>query len=192
MADALISYGLWAVFLGATLEGDISVLLAGVLAHLGFFSLTGACGGIVADVACYGIGRTHAATMRDSAIYRRVGPFVEQLAKRIGPWEVALARFIYGTRIASMLFWGMYGLRLTRFAVLDVIGCALWSTALTSLGFATSGSVTLLIGKFKRAERWLLVSALLAAGAVFAFHRLGRRLRRTATSQRDSGTTDLT
>ena len=183
MEDILIRYGLLAVFLGAMLEGDVSVILAGVLAHLGFFSLTGAivvgaCGGIVADVVCYVIGRTHAATIRGSAVYRRVGAFVEQLAKRTGPWEVVLARFIYGTRIASMLVWGMYGLPVARFVALDVIGCALWATVLTSLGFATSGSATMLIGKFKRAERWLLVSVLLAAGAVIAIRRLARRLRR--------------
>jgi membrane protein DedA with SNARE-associated domain len=183
MEDALIRYGLWAVFLGATLEGDVSVILAGVLAHLGFFSLpgaivTGACGGIVADVACYVIGRTHAAAIRDSAIYRRVGPFVERLAQRIGPGEVALARFLYGTRVASMLVWGMYALPVVRFAVLDVIGCTLWSIVLSSLGFVTSSSAAMLIGKFKRAERWLLVSVLLATGAVIASHRLARRLRR--------------
>ena len=183
MEDALIRYGLLAVFLGAMLEGDVSVILAGVLAHLGFFSLTGAivvgaCGGIVADVVCYVIGRTHAATIRGSAVYQRVGSFVEQLAKRIGPYGVALARFIYGTRIASMLVWGMYGLPVVRFVALDVIGCVAWSTVLASLGFVTSDSATLLVGKFKRAEHWLLVSVLLATGAVIALRRLARRLRR--------------
>lgn len=183
MEAALIRYGLLAVFFGAMLEGDVSVILAGVLAHLGFFDLkgaiiVGACGGLVADVACYVIGRTHAATIRNTAVYKRVGAFVEQLVRRVGPWEVTLARFIYGTRIASMLFWGMWELPVMRFIALDLVGCALWSTVLTSLGFATSSSAVMLIGEFKRAERWLLVSLLLAAGAIFAMHRLARRLRR--------------
>lgn len=184
MEDILIRYGLLAVFLGAMLEGDVSVILAGVVAHLGFFDLGGAivvgsCGGMVADLACYGIGRGRAATIRDSATYRRVAPVVERLATRIGPWEVTLARFIYGTRIASMLFWGMRGLPVVRFVVLDVIGCTLWSSVLTTLGFATSGSAALLIGRVKGAERWLLASLLFAAGAVVAIRYLAqRRLRR--------------
>src|SRR5579862_5226667 len=109
MEAVLVRYGLVAVFFGAMLEGDVSVILAGVLAHLGFFDLgaaivVGACGGIVADIVCYVIGRTHAATIRNTAVYQRVGTFVEHLVGRIGPWQVSLARFIYGTRIASMLF----------------------------------------------------------------------------------------
>jgi hypothetical protein len=31
----------------------------------------GGCGAMVADLACYGIGRGRAATIRDSATYRR-------------------------------------------------------------------------------------------------------------------------
>jgi membrane protein DedA with SNARE-associated domain len=180
MEDILIRYGLLAVFLGAMLEGDVSVILAGVVAHLGFFDLgsaivVGACGAMVADLACYGIGRVRAATIRDSATYRRVAPLVERLATRTGPWEVALARFIYGTRIASMLFWGMRGLPAVHFVVLDLIGCALWSSVLTTLGFATSGSAALLLGRVKRAEHWLLASLLLAAGAVLAIRWWARR-----------------
>jgi len=183
MEEALARYGLAAVFFGALLEGDVSVMLAGVLAHLGFFDLkgaiiVGACGGVVADVVCYAIGRTRAASIRNTAVYQRVGAFVERLVRRIGPWEVALARFIYGARIASMLCWGMWELPVARFLALDLVGCAVWSTVLTSLGFVTSRSAVILIGRFKRAERWLLVSLLLAAGVVFGVRRLARRLQR--------------
>jgi hypothetical protein len=31
----------------------------------------------------------------------------EQLAQRFGVWEIIAARFVYGTRIASVLFWGI-------------------------------------------------------------------------------------
>jgi len=190
LENVLVHYGLVAVFVGALLEGDISVILAGVVAHLGFFDLraaivVGAGGGMVADVVCYGVGRARTATIRDSKIYRRVGPLVERLAARIGPWELALARFIYGTRIPSMLFWGVHGLPVVRFVALDFVGCVLWSSAFTSLGFIASDSVALLIGKVKRAEHWLLVSVLLVAAAVIAMRWWARR-RTSALSARES------
>jgi membrane protein DedA with SNARE-associated domain len=183
MEDILIRFGLLAVFIGAALEGDVTLILAGVVAHLGLFDLmsaiaVGAGAGVLADVVCYGIGRARAGTIRDTGVYQRVGPLIERLAKRVGAPEIMLARFIYGARIASMLFWGMRGLPVARFVGLDVIGCALWSSVLTSLGYAFSGSAAMLIGRVKRAERWLLVSLLLAAAAMITIRWWARRMRR--------------
>ena len=179
MEDFLIRYGLLALFAGAALEGDITAILAGVVAHLGFFSLPAAIavtgiGGTVADCGCYALGRTQAAAMRDTAIYRRVRPFIEQLTARVGTWEITLARFVFGTRVASMLFWGMARLPFARFALLDLVGCALWAVAFVSLGYAFSGSAAMLIGDVKRAERWLLIALLLIAAVIILMRRLMR------------------
>src|SRR5215468_6093984 len=48
--DLIRQYGLWAVFFGVMIEGDLTLLFAGVLAHYGLFSfnealLTGTLGG---------------------------------------------------------------------------------------------------------------------------------------------------
>ena len=40
--------------------------------------------------------------------------------------------------------------------MLDLIGCALWSSAFVDLGYALSSSAAALIGEVKVVERWLL------------------------------------
>ena len=55
MIEELIKeYGLWAVFFGVMIEGDLTLLFAGVLAHHGLFGfgeafLTSTLGGLIGD-----------------------------------------------------------------------------------------------------------------------------------------------
>jgi len=63
--DLIGQYGLYAVFFLAMIEGDITLLLAGVLAHSGFFGdysflkalAAGTAGGVVSDHIAYFSGR---------------------------------------------------------------------------------------------------------------------------------------
>ncbi|MEO6391227.1 MAG: hypothetical protein ABIP75_05190, partial [Pyrinomonadaceae bacterium] len=63
--DIIGQYGLYAVFFLALIEGDITLLLAGVLAHSGFFGeysfakvlMAGTLGGVVGDNLAYATGR---------------------------------------------------------------------------------------------------------------------------------------
>ncbi|HVN86547.1 MAG TPA: hypothetical protein VMW17_17065 [Candidatus Binatia bacterium] len=163
MEEFLIRFGLLAAFLGAALEGDGTALLAGVVAHLGFFSLTAAiatvaAGGMLVDCVCYGIGRVQAEAIRSTRVYRRVGPFVEQLVARVGDWEIVAARFVFGTRVASMMLWGMKRLPFVRFALFDLAGCTLWASGFVALGFGFSGSAAVLIGQVKRVEHRVVVA----------------------------------
>jgi len=177
-------FGLLAVFVGAMAEGDSTLLVAGVVAHLGllrFFPAVacGCAGAFVGDCITYGVGRARADAMQATALYRRLGPHVERLAAHFGAIEIVLTRFIYGTRVASMLFWGVQRFSLPRFVAIDALGCGMWAFILASVGFAFSGSAEILIGKVKRLEVWLLVAVAAAAAAVIVMRLLWRpRLRR--------------
>jgi membrane protein DedA with SNARE-associated domain len=132
MEEILTKYGLLALFVLAAVEGDVTLILADVVTHLGIFKLLPAiCVGTVGAFACdciwYWVGRCRSTSIRRSWLYRRVGDGAEQLAQRFGIWEIIAARFVYGTRIASSLFWGIQPLRFVRFAALDLIGCVLWA-----------------------------------------------------------------
>jgi membrane protein DedA with SNARE-associated domain len=154
-------HGAVAIFLGAALEGDLSLVLAGVVAHLGFFSLPlaiacGVGGYITSDCLWYALGRWRGPRFRAGAIYRRFGPQVEKLARRLGPWQLLTARFVYGTKNATMVFWGLHNLELRRFLPIDLLGCALGATAFASLGYLLGGSAEALLGRVKRIEYLLL------------------------------------
>ncbi len=173
-------YGLWAVFLGAAVEGDLTLILAGVAAHLGYFSfplaiVAGTLGSQVGDLAWYCLGRWRGPRFREGRLYRRVGPQIERLAERLGAVELIAARFVYGTKAASMVFWGLHGLALPRFLVIDAIGCAIGSLVFTGVGYAVSGSAAALLGKVRRVELWLLGAVAVGVLVVLIIHLTAKR-----------------
>jgi membrane protein DedA with SNARE-associated domain len=172
LQELLIRYGLIAVLVGSAFEGDFTLILAGVVAHLGIFAFplavgAGALGSLVADCAWYSLGRFRGPRFRAGRFYRRVGPTIERLAQRLGPWQLLAARFVYGTKSASMVFWGLHGLPFRRFFLIDSVGCVLGSLVFTSLGYLLSGSATALLGHVKRVELWLLGAVIVGAVIVF-------------------------
>jgi membrane protein DedA with SNARE-associated domain len=176
----ILRYGLAAVFVGAAVEGDLTLILAGVAAHLGYFSFPAAVaasvvGGLLADLAWYTLGRVRGPKFRAGRLYRRVGHRIEILARRLGAAELVASRFVYGTKAASMVFWGLHGMSLPRFLIVDAIGCVLGSLVFTGLGYAVSGSATVLLGRVRRVERWLLGAVLVGALLVFVIHWTAKR-----------------
>lgn len=172
LESLVLRYGLAAVFLGSAVEGDFTLILAGVAAHLGYFPLplaiaAGAIGSLLGDLAWYALGRNHGPRFRAGRLYRRVGGRIEALARRLGPWQLLAARFVYGTKAASMVFWGLHELPLARFLMVDGIATVVGSTVFTGLGYVVSGSATLLLGRVRRVQLWLLGVLLVAALLVF-------------------------
>ena len=166
----LIAHGPAAVIVGAALEGDMTLILAGVIAHLGIFSFptavaAGALGTYLADLFWFLVGKWRGPALRNTRLYGHVGPKVERWGRRFGPIQLVASRFIYGTRIASMVFWGLAGLPLIRFLLIDLAGSILGALVFGALGWVLSGSITVLVGHIRRVELVLLV-ALIAGGGV--------------------------
>ncbi len=187
--EALIErWGLVAVFLGALLEGDVVMFLAGFLVHLDFLRfpsalVTGIAGAVLSDTAWFAIGRWQAGRIRDSAFYRRAGPGIERVADRVGPRQIMFCRFVYGTRVPTMLLWAVRGLRFPRFLALEVPGTVLSISVFAGAGYFLGGSAELLLGRVRRVEHWLLGGLLVAIVIVLGLRALVGWLRRRTASQ---------
>jgi len=179
--EQLISqYGIIAVVLGATIEGDLTLILAGVVAHQGYFSLAeaigaGALGAFVADCIWYAVGRWRGERFRAGRFYERVRGTIEKLTSRVGAWELLVCRFVYGTKSASMLFWGLHGLPVQRFVLIDALGCVAGSAVFATLGWLLGDSWEALAGHVKNIERLLLIAVVLGVVIVFIVNRTARR-----------------
>ncbi len=181
LTHLIIRYGLAAVFLGAGLEGDLSMVLGGVVAHQGYFSAAigiaaAAVGAFCADCIWYAVGRSNSARLQNAAFYRRVGPRIEAVTRKIGIWQIVAARFVYGTKNATMLFWGLHGLPFHRFAMVDAIGCVLGATFFVGLGYLVGDGAEVFLGKIKRFE-FLLLGALVVGIVVLILIRVFEKKR---------------
>ena len=180
LEQLLIDHGPTAVVLGAIIEGDLTLILSGVVAHLGIFPLpvamaASATGCLLGDCGWFWIGRWRGSRFRSGGLYRRVGPRIERLARRFGVWQLLLARFVYGTKNASMVFWGLQGLSFGKFVAVDALGCSVGTLVFVGLGYVVSGSAEALLGRVRRFELWLLGAIVVGVGLVYLIHRLTKR-----------------
>lgn len=162
MEEIIRRYGLWAVFFGTMIEGDLTLLLAGVLARAGLFSfeeafLVGAAGGFVGDSITYWIGSRFRGKANSMKFYIRAKPRVENLMKKFGVASVFIVKYVYGLRTTSALFWGIAHFGKVRFLILTLLSCLAWAGVLVGLGFTFATGVEKLIGDLKRVQIILLV-----------------------------------
>jgi membrane protein DedA with SNARE-associated domain len=178
--DLIRQYGLWAVFFGVMIEGDLTLLFTGVLAHSGYLGLyealaTATLGGFIGDSISYLIGYSGKEKIKNSHFYRRAQPQLERLCARFGVYSIFLVKYVFGLRTASAIFFGFAHMRfLRRFGPLTLLSCALWSLVLIGLGYSFSGAIYKIIGDVKRAGIVLLVALGIAAGIALALYLIER------------------
>jgi membrane protein DedA with SNARE-associated domain len=167
--DLLFQYGLYAVFILVMLEGDITLLLAGVLAHSGFFGdysfaqvlIWGTVGGCLSDNIAYFAGRGFCEGVKQFRFYRAAQPRLQTLTRKFGPLSIFLSKYIYGLRWANSVFHGVGRMPYIRFLLLSFSSCFLWVFVLSGAGYFFSGAVMRLIGDFQRVGKVLLVIVIL-------------------------------
>lgn len=172
-------YGLWAVFFGVMIEGDLTLLFAGVLAHYGLFSfsealLTGTLGGFVGDLITYLIGYRGKEWIKHSSFYQRAQPRLEKLCARFGIYSIFLVKYIYGLRTASAMLWGFAHMRVRRFVPLTLVSCCAWALVLIGLGYSFSGAIEVVIGRVQRAGIVLLVALIIACAIALTLYLIER------------------
>jgi membrane-associated protein len=177
--DLLYQYGLYAVFILVMLEGDITLLLAGVLAHSAFFGdysfaqvlLWGTIGGCLSDNLAYFAGRGFCEGVKQFRFYRAAQPRLQNLTTKFGALSIFLSKYIYGLRWASCVFYGVGRMPYLRFLLLSFASCFMWVSILAGAGYFFSGAVMGLIGDFQRLGKVLLVIVLLGIVAFYWIER---------------------
>src|SRR5438105_14369178 len=99
--ELVAQYGLYGVLFLAMIEGDITLLLAGVLAHSAFFGdysfarvlWWGTLGAFVSDNLAYAAGRGFGQTVRTFRLYQRARPRFKRLTERFGGRSIFLSEY---------------------------------------------------------------------------------------------------
>ena len=168
LSQLIEQYGLYAVFFLVMIEGDITLLMAGVLAHSAFFGdsatasfarvlVWGTLGGVASDNLAYLAGRAFGKTVRNFRFYRSSKERMQRLTDRFGTLSIFLSKYIYGLRWASCTFYGVAHMPYVRFLLLSLASCFVWVLILSGIGFFFSTAVMNLLGDFRRLGKALLV-----------------------------------
>jgi membrane protein DedA with SNARE-associated domain len=173
--DLVGRYGLYAIFFLAMIEGDITLLLAGVLAHGAYFGDysflkvvgVGTAGGVAGDQIAYAMGRGFRSQVRERKFYRAARPRIERLTRKFGALSIFLSKYVYGMRTACSVFYGVAKMRYTRFLPFTLVSCFAWVMLLSGAGYFFHSIITKFIGDFHRLGKFLLVIVVLGVAAFY-------------------------
>ena len=180
MYELLERYGLWAVFFGTMIEGDLTLLFAGVLAKAGLFPLeqallVGAAGGFVGDSLSYFIGSRFRNKARTLRFFMRARPRIENLMRKFGFLTPFIVKYVYGLRTTSAIFYGLAHFGYLKFAALTMASCGVWVAILSGLGYTFAAGIEGLIGDLHRVQIILLVFIIIFA-TVYIITRFEKRV----------------
>lgn len=158
LSQIIEQYGIYAVFALCTVEGDITLLISGTMAHGGFFGpysflkvlLFGTLGGMTGDCIAFGIGRVAHENAKHYRFYQMAQPRIEKLIAKFGGFAIIISKYIYGIRAAMCVFYGIGKMPFLRFLALDAISCFTWVLLLSGAGYFFSGAITSIIGDFRQ------------------------------------------
>jgi membrane protein DedA with SNARE-associated domain len=172
-------YGIYAVFALCTIEGDITLLISGTMAHGGYFGpysffkvfIFGTLGGMAGDSVGYAVGRIFHENAKDYRFYQMAQPRIERLIDKFGKFAIVISKYIYGIRVAMCVFYGIGKMPFHRFLILDAISCGLWVLLLAGTGYFFSGAITSIIGDFQQIGIALFFVILFAVVIIYAVER---------------------
>jgi membrane protein DedA with SNARE-associated domain len=180
------SYGYLAVFIGAFLEGETILALAGLAAHRGYMDfwvvvVVALFAGFLGDQFYFFLGRFRGAEIlaRFPNMNARAQQFDAQLARWHAPLIVCI-RFMYGFRIIGPVLLGMGRVPAWKFLVYNLIGAAIWAPLIAGLGYLFGTAIETVLHDMKRYELWAAIALLLVFLAAFLWHTLRARRREAA------------
>jgi membrane-associated protein len=179
LMDIIAQYGIYAVFFLCTVEGDITLLMAGVLAHTGFFGaysfpkviLFGTLGGMVGDCLGYMVGRVLHENAKEYRFYQVAQPRVEKMIDKFGNFAIIISKYVYGIRVATCVFYGVAKMPFLRFLGLSAMSCVVWVLLLSGVGYFFSGFITSIIGDFHQLGMILFVIVMVGVLAFYVIER---------------------
>jgi len=152
----IAKYGLFAIYLGATFEGDASVMAGGVFYHKGFFDfwplvIVCALGAWTSDLTIYSLGRlatnSHWVRTRSESLARH--PLIGALVSR--PLILSLAfRFIPGARTIGPVALATAGdVRPLHYIAITAIAGFTWSILLVTSGQVIGHLLEAILGELR-------------------------------------------
>lgn len=177
LRGALVHYGYWAIGVVLLLEnagvpapGETVLLLASFLAYsqrelqLPWIILVGTLAATLGDNAGYAIGNYGGRPLleRYRSVFRISEDGVargERLFERYGSVTILFSRFVFGMRVIAGPMAGILRMPWKSFAIFNLIGAALWVSAISLAGYFFGSRWRVLIYFMKRFD--------LVLGAIF-------------------------
>ncbi len=139
-------WGYIVVFIGVLIEGEITLIIAGILAHIGAFTfgeayIVALVGGMSKTLLGYKIGRVLRKKYSKSRIFRYIVRKVRMLLPKFDEkpfWSVFISKFIFGLNNFVLIYSGFIKVRRSTYIKAEIISNSVWSFLALGLGYIFS------------------------------------------------------
>jgi membrane protein DedA with SNARE-associated domain len=155
------SYGYLAILVGTFLEGETVVILAAFAAHQRYLPLSEVIvsaflGSLAGDQFYFYLGRKHSRFVLDRRpSWRSRIDKATRLLNRFQAAAILSFRFLYGLRTVLPFAIGMSSVPAGKFALLNMIGAAVWAAALGYGGYFFGHAFEIVLDDAKKYEFWV-------------------------------------
>ena len=161
--EALIArFGIFAVFVGAAVEGETAVATGGLFAHRGLLALpfviaAAAAGSFLADQVFFLVGRHYRHHPRLTRWTAK--PAFARAIRSIAHHPtgfILVFRFLWGLRTVSPIAIGTTGIGWRRFAALNALAALLWASLVSMVGYSLAATLAGLGARLERVPHYLV------------------------------------
>jgi len=177
VSELITSYGYYAVFFGALLEGETILIFAGFAAHRGMLDISyviaiAFVASTLGDQIFFHLGRLYGvAILNRFPVLRARVPAVQCMLDRYHTLLIPAVRFLYGLRIAGPIIIGISGVSTARFALLNMLGALVWAVVIALAGYYFGALLEMLLKDIKHIEEGILLGILLAGSGLWLWRR---------------------
>ncbi len=175
------SYGYLAVFIGAFLEGETILALAGLAAYREYLDfklvvIVALIAGFLGDQFYFFLGRRKGQQIlaRFPNMEERAHRFDALLARWHAPLIIGI-RFMYGFRILGPIMLGMGRVPAWKFMLYNFIGAAIWAPLIAGIGYKFGEILESMLGNMKRFEMWAFIAIVAVGLTIFIVQHIRNR-----------------
>jgi len=179
------SYGYWAMFIGALIEGETFLIVGGIAAKHGILGLPGLIGMAIVgsylhDNTFFYLGRFGGQRiLQRSPQLKKQADKGMSLFERYGVWMVLGCRFFYGLRTVVPTVIGMSPMHTLVFMLFSFIGACVWSVLFIVGGYLFGEMIQIILTRLHGYESIMLMvgGGVLVLLALIYFYTWWRRRR---------------
>ncbi len=177
MEDSIARLGYIGVMLGTFLEGETTILLAGIFAkfgylelkHVMFFSFLGT---FIGDCTFFFLGKWFGKSVIDRyAFVRSKTTVANSIIHEYRHLILFMMRFLAGFRSIILMLLGCANVSSARFLLIDSVSSAIWSILVSLVGFTFANVVYIFVNDIKGYEKIVIPLVVVLAVAAIFFYR---------------------
>lgn len=167
----LTEYGYIILFIWSILEGELGLVMAGILSHTGDMNIflaiiVAASGGFIGDQIFFYIGRFNRSFVQKKLVkHRRKFALATILLNKYGWYIIFVQRYLYGLRTIIPITIGTTKLCWKKFAIINLISAFVWASITIVISYIF-GDLIIKIIKYVKHHLYFLIPIGLIIGWV--------------------------